>query len=181
MKKTLLFMMFAVAAMCGYAQNANRSGFFLEIGAGAVVGSSPYTDVIENFAVIDGKLSEIVKVKHDSGIKFNVGTGYRHAVSDNWAIELKAMGVKYSDIAVKLMPGARYTTKELFSNVSMYIAPNVGACLYHDVERFGLGYSLALGLNLTESLSVGVVYDGQYIFEVESPWGTIGVNIGYRF
>lgn len=185
-------MMFAVVAMCGYAQNANRSGFFLEIGAGSVVGESSYTDTKEEFSVIDGSLAVISKVKRDNGFKFNVGTGYRLAVSNNWAIELKAMGVKYNDIAVKLMPGARYTSKELFSNVSMYIAPNIGACLYiGDYHAlFGLGYSLGLGLNLTERISIGAVFEGHYLFddiwwtdlELESPnWGTIGINIGYRF
>lgn len=205
MKKTLLLMMFAIVTMCGYAQNANRSGIFLEIGAGGTIGDSPATEIHTSLAVNDGKLIEAVTIKRDTGIKFNIATGYRYAVSNNWAIEMKATGVKYNDFVLKLMPGARYTSKELFSNVSMYIAPNIGISYDFGAEYdpCGLAFNLGVGLNLTERIYVGVNFEGQYYFEESylsfdyngygndyykfdkyaayQYRGTIGLNIGYRF
>lgn len=200
MKRIILLTVLAVLAMTGYAQNANRSGFFVEASAG--IFNYPYYSTKVN--VTDNTLQNVFVTAKESTFSADFGLGYRFTTSKYFALEIKAKYIirPYSDdyLMVKIMPGIRYTTPELSSNgnISMYLAVNAGALLY-DTDRFGVAYDLSVGFNITTRFYIGLVWSAQfclvnyddgdgddyfiYIDELSSlkHCGMLGLTLGYRF
>lgn len=211
MKKLLiLFVMLTASTALSLAQNANRSGFFLEAGAGATVGSTPrvsYTLTNNDFTF-----------KCASGLSVDFGLGYRLRTSSHWAYEFKANAqsvtsyLKDSFVARALPVGFRYTSVEIWRNFSLYCHFNIGGALaagrgkidpwsdlkpdahyvpvegFDDDLGFGAACSLGLGINLTTHFYMEYCWDSQAIFGAYGKdgkgtyhWGMSGLVIGYRF
>lgn len=211
MKKLLiLFVMLTASTALSLAQNANRSGFFLEAGAGATVGSTPrvsYTLTNNDFTF-----------KCASGLSVDFGLGYRLRTSSHWAYEFKANAqsvtsyLKDSFVARALPVGFRYTSVEIWRNFSLYCHFNIGAALatnngkidpYSDLDisgndtpiegfkdQLGCGpaCSLGIGINLTTHFYMEYCWDSQAVFNTcgndgkgMHHWGMSGLVIGYRF
>lgn len=180
--KRILLILTAFLSLVGMAtaQNANRSGVFLELGGGPTFGAK---------LLKDGEWtgsSLIVKKAAGSG-EANLGVGYRKASSRVFAWEIKAqLSTMPSDLegslTLALMPGFRYTTKELFGNVSMYFGLNAGVAImpvardyyyggidliigqpdYMDFDNglsIGGKIDLQAGLNLTTKIYLGLFFD----------------------
>ncbi len=209
MKRIILLIAVAVLAVSGYAQNANRSGFFAEASAGATMGNAP----LKNYSVYTvDEGNKIVKYRekmYSGGFMPEVGLGYRWATSNNFAVDVKLKYQYLSDNSkIKLMPGIRYTSVELSksSNVSLYASANIGAQGGNDpaddVFRVGFAYELSVGFNITSKLYAGLIWSAglgykeyNYIGHVDGSfedvnlndldnnyhYGLLGLTIGYRF
>lgn len=187
--KRLIIMIVAVAAVAlgTVAQNANRSGFFVELGGGAIAGS-PYV----YFGKEDGAVLK--------GFDASLGLGYRYALGRACAVEMKlqiSAGINDNiddSSVISFMPGFRYTTRELFGNSSMYLGFNLGTCkfggdydpsafdtYYYDNggEGWGFSYGLTAGLNITSSWYAGLFWDGNVCSGTH--WGVVGIRGGFRF
>ncbi len=203
MKRIILLTVLAVLAVTGYAQNANRSGFFVEASAG--IFNYPYYSTKVN--VTDNTLQNVFVTTKESTFSADFGLGYRFTTSKYFALEIKA---KCFDLAnldksgflmFKLMPGIRYTTPELSSNsnISMYLALNVGAVLqlvevgveYVDLVQPGVAYDVSVGFNFTTHFYTGFIWSAQ-LCSVEhlctnvgstglTHCGMLGLTLGYRF
>lgn len=209
MKRIILLTVLAVLAMTGYAQNANRSGFFVEASAG--IFNYPYYSTKVN--VTDNTLQNVFVTTKESTFSADFGLGYRFTTSKYFALEIKA---KCFDLAnldksgflmFKLMPGIRYTTPELSSNsnISMYLAVNVGAVFQlaegYDYEandgtnltavKFGTAYDVSVGFNFTTHFYTGFIWSAQLcsvehlssnVFDIGlKHCGMLGLTLGYRF
>lgn len=205
MKRIILLTVLAVLAMTGYAQNANRSGFFVEASAG--IFNYPYYSTKVN--VTDNTLQNVFVTTKESTFSADFGLGYRFTTSKYFALEIKA---KCFDLAnldksgflmFKLMPGIRYTTPELSSNsnISMYLALNAGA-VFQLAEKdfkdemygkcyFGVAYDVSVGFNFTTDFYTGFIWSAQ-LCSVErlclnvgstglTHCGMLGLTLGYRF
>lgn len=182
MKKIFFLLIFlGVFLTDGYAQNANRSGFFMEAGTGFLIGNPP----LQKLEWKDYTMKAYVP----SGPDVNIALGYRRATSNvfAWEIKFEASGdpkamVTTSVLAV--MPGIRYTTKEIFGNSSLFFGANLGVAMgtdqsiydlysFHVNETFepdnriftsiGGKLSLTVGLNITSKFYLGVYFDYNFI------------------
>lgn len=190
MKKMLLLLALAfMTALATFAQNANRSGFFLEAGVGATVGST----MRSSFSITD----DVFTFKCRTGMTVDFGLGYRLRFSPHWAYEFKANAQSNPDNIVNdfvgraLVAGFRYTSVEVWRNFSLYghfnvggaIAANRGMIDYGTIhgpltndmqnvkiksfigdEGFGAAYSLGIGVNVTTHFYVEYCWDAQYMF-----------------
>lgn len=184
------------------AQNANRSGFFIEAGVGGACGNTPRTALLHQ----DGQ----VLVKYASGGVFDGYLGGRFRTSNHWAFDIRlgaqaAFSALKPTLTIKAMPGMRYTSNELFGNVSLYGALVVGGAFgfgyglcgsvipengeyklddlkhrwhlgtdYEQDDLWGVSYMIAVGLNVTTHFYAGLLWDGQYMFALNQ--GTIFPN-----
>jgi len=210
MKKLVLLIVAVFAlSIAAWGQNANRSGIFIEAGAGALAGTTP----TYKFEVGHG----VVKAYNVGGAGLNLALGYRYATSRSCAVELKVEG-SVSPKAITptfvlgITPGFRYTTRELFSNISLFFGVNAGFAIsyetdassiiisgnkeedaVHDIVNYGIGsfggcYGLTFGLNITSTLYTGVFWDGYILGNklrgLERDmlhYGTAGLRLGFRF
>ena len=204
--KRLIFALLTMLTIAGaMAQNANRSGFFIEAGIGGTTGTTPRVAIIhENGEVL---------AKFAGGPAFDFLLGYRIKTSSHWAFDVRIGGMaSFNGITspvFRAMPGMRYTSNELFGNVSLYCTMAVGFgfgfrnTLYNVILpengeykfkvdgdlTFGVPYMLAVGLNITNHFYVGAVWDSQYIINTirtnrsgeNLHWGMAGLQLGYRF
>ncbi len=199
----IILTMVAVAS-AAMAQNANRSGFYFEVGAGGYVGKAPRV-------AIEQTLDHELVLHFADGLGVNFNFGYRARIANHWAYECRATldsPVKYFTplLSPKVFPvGFRYTSPELFRNQSLYAyldlgvlicgdgfvytIPNVGETdkIKIDDLKMGLAANIGVGWNFTNHLYVGVMFDAQgtlgQIFRINRGrpfWGTLGINIGYR-
>ncbi len=129
MKKVLLIFAAIIIAIGVQAQNANRGGFFLELGIGSTVGDMPRI----GFQL--DKNNTLYAV-HTAGAKFDVALGARAAMKNrHWAYELRlefesTTEHAFQNLAGKLFPIAfRYTSGELFGNMSLYATFGLGAAV----------------------------------------------------
>ncbi len=184
------------------AQNANRKGWVIELQGGRTFGTVCETS---NFSYAMER--DIPAYRLKSGIKGALGFGYRWTTSHYCAFEAKLVvsdnfaETKLLNVAV--MPGFRYTTKEISGNLSMYVAANVGVGVYPAIEE--IGYSAAgdagVGFNIGSRLSLGLFVDytapfgdgelektdmpkvdgkGEWRYlEVKSN-ATVGIKLGFR-
>jgi len=207
MKKLILTLLAAIAlCLTAAAQNANRSGIFLEIGAGGVGGQPP--------AFKYSLDQDILKAHTISGFGADFSVGYRYATSSFCAIEIKAKALLPTKdienfITLCIMPGFRYTSRELFGNISLFLDINAGVAFgnknYCDVRFYaftnyqedeiytdlfvmpGFSYELSAGLNFTSNLYAGVFWNGLIVEQIREVlgenlhWGLGGVRLGYRF
>ena len=208
MKKVLILLLLVILSVgVTKAQNANRNGFFLELGVGGLVGSTPRSSIL----VTDN----IVKYKCLTGGASEVGLGARFRFANHWAYEIKAeaqfpFANPIHSLVGRVLPiGFRYTSVELYKNYSLYGHFNIGGAIvvnggicdelpvnmnedklgYVDGgERYGAAYSLGLGINITTHLYIEAVFDGQVIFNSygktglnTNNYGMVGCVVGYRF
>lgn len=212
MKRFVILLFSVLAAIVGlHAQNANRNGFFLELGIGGMVGDNIRTSI-----TID---DNVVKAKGLSGASGDIGLGFRKKLGRHWAYELKAEGMfpfeslPYS-IAGRLLPiGFRYTSVEVWRNYSLYFHFNAGGVIsattgefpnswdsilvpgenkiegFGERQGFGGAYSLGVGANLTTHFYAEACWNGQVLINCFGKngkcstlnGGTFGLIIGYRF
>lgn len=122
---TLLIVLAAIPAM--FAQNANRSGFFMEVAYGGVTGDTP----VMGYSVKNGTV--YADCVHGSAV--NLALGYRRATSRHWAYEFRIEGQTSTDkpdlgFVGKVLPvGFRYTSPEVFRNISLYGHFNIGGAI----------------------------------------------------
>lgn len=179
MKKFILFLIFLGAFLTnGFAQNANRSGLFIEAGTGFLIGNPP----IQKLEWIDNSMNAYFP----SGPDVNLALGYRGATSSvfAWEIKIEASGVPKdmrSSFVLAAMPGIRYTTREIFGNSSLYIGFNLGFAtgssqyiiggsfqldenkefkpIKENFKSLGAKLSLTAGINITSKLYAGLYFD----------------------
>lgn len=194
MKKLLLLLICILMTASGmHAQNANRSGFFLELQGGAAFGEvlkySRYSD-------------DMSKLKGGAVGCFDIG--YRWATSTHFAFGGK-IGIwdNFAEfgntLQIRFMPGMRWTSKDFGSkNMSAFISFNTGYALTpkEELPQF-VPIQLGVGLNLTTHLYAGIVFDysicayGGLIYDekYQNNWYNIEANsypalsikLGYRF
>ena len=175
----VLIVLFSTVA---WSQNANRSGLFLEFGAGGYLTKAPLENIIiTNIQSSSCTPSTLVRedvAEYESGIKL-VGTlGYRYAFSRNWAADVRTnFTFGGGDLMMlNITPGVRYTSPELFKNISLYCAANLGLAWRLDygyyVENMKVGFcaSAEAGVNLTSKLYLGVFYNFFMIPECFKSW-----------
>lgn len=180
-KKFLISIVVAlVSVAAAWSQNANRSGLFLEFGAGGYVMNPPIKSVSVSYKQSSGitpvTMTREELVEYMGGMKYDFSMGYRFATSSNWAVNVKVNalfdGKSLNEgglLIGRLMPGIRYTSPELFKNVSLYAMLSAGAgiriCGSADYYASGASVRLAItgglefGVNFTEKLYVGVAFD----------------------
>ena len=162
MKKILLIAMAVLGvAFASNAQNANRSGVFIELAPGITINSY--------------KLEKCFSTSFDAG--------YRWAFHRHWALDARLKFELFrflSDdtgmpVGITVLPALRYTSSELGydSNISFYASMGVG---YYYLGLFG--YDVQLGFNLSNHFYLGLKHDGHMDFDFYAP---IGVCLGYRF
>ena len=200
MKKIFLFLVMAILSSgIAMAQNANRHGFFLELGIGGLVGDTPRSSI----SVTDNT----VKYKCLSGGATDFGLGGRVRLGNHWAYEIKAeaqipfANPIHSLVGRGLPIGFRYTSIEVWRNYSLYAHANVGGAIIvnrgmfygnynsifpntgelklkrngHGEEGYGISYSAGVGLNITTHIYAEACYNGQAMFDSFGKNG-IGMN-----
>lgn len=210
MKQKFLMVLIAVVAIMtagstASAQNANRKGWIIELQGGRTIGTVCESIGLD-YHVTNGDPAYRLK----AGIKGSLGFGYRWTTSQFCAFEAKAVvSDNFAEkqlLNISLMPGFRYTTKEISGNASMYFAANVGVGLYPATDY--LSYSVVgeagVGFNIGSRLSLGLYIDytvpfGDCQLDIEKPYNdlsgtplvqlfsveaksnaTVGVKFGFR-
>ena len=128
MKKVLLLLIFCVlAATAATAQNANRTGFFIEGAVGGTTGTTPRT----SYGLDNGNLT----LYHAHGTSVNLTFGFRVRISRYAAYEVTVEAQSPVD-AIKTQPvfkampiSFRFTTPEFWRNYSFYFNFRVGGAL----------------------------------------------------
>ena len=194
MKKVLLLLIFCVlAATAATAQNANRTGFFIEGAVGGTTGTTPRT----SYGLDNGNLT----LYHAHSTSVNLTFGFRVRISRYAAYEITAEAQSPVD-AIKTQPvfkampiSFRFTTPEFWRNYSFYFNFRVGGAVgnkgilrsysgegllessvelgknnRHDLRFFkevsgGVAYQIGFGLNITTHFYAGFSWDAQYMFE----------------
>lgn len=208
MKKVLFLLVFCVlATRAATAQNANRSGFFIEGAVGGTTGNTPRTSY--------GLDNENLTMYHAHGTAVNFALGFRARISSYAAYEFSLEAQSPVDAfktqpVFKVMPlSFRFTTKEFWRNYSFYINFRIGGAIGNkgefygsdplqddniiDVNLFrgmsaGAAYQIGVGINLSNHFYAGFSWDAQLMFqqirnlEPENiHWGMTGLRLGYRF
>ncbi len=194
MKKILLLSLLAICTVVGAsAQNANRSGIFIEAAGGGSIGNGPLIGLSMDGPNLMGYYA--------GGAVLNLAVGAQFRISDHNAIGFRAeaqSNVSHftQSLVLKAMPGLRISTDELFANISMYINVNAGLAVadsgkpdftyYDDRESehyvvpgdgsvvkwdsikdasLGVAYEIGVGLNITSRFYGGLVWDAQIMFD----------------
>lgn len=142
------------------AQNANRSGIFLELQGGAALG-----DVIKPVSDYGMGSYDLYPVYLKGGVVGSVDVGYRWATSSIFAIEAKVgLWSNFADFNntynLRIMPGFRITTKEIYKNSSIFFGCNIGAGYApsnnsrHDI--FNAVAEISTGLNINKNIYLGL-------------------------
>ena len=169
MKKIMLSIVVMFMTSIGVlAQNANRSGFFMEFGAGSFVVNPPIEKVTISYKQTGTQAPTSVTreelIEYESDVKYSATIGYRLATSRHWAIEMKAnclFGKELFDemFMIMGMPGVRYTSPELFRNISLYSSLHLGIGARLDKSDFihqpvAYGGDFELGINLSNKFYI---------------------------
>lgn len=211
MKKVFLVLVMAILTSgIATAQNANRTGFFLEVGIGGLVGNTPRN----SFSVTDN----VMYYKCLSGAAADFGLGARLRMNNHWAYEFKAEATiplvnPIHALVGRCLPlGFRYTSPEIWRNYSLYTHFNLGGAIvvnrgmmwgggnilypntedfnikYNGEEGYGIAYSLGIGANITTHFYAEACLNAQAMFDVfgkegigMANYGMIAFLFGYRF
>lgn len=164
MKKILLlFAVFIMTTNNLIAQNANRSGVFLELQGGAALGDGIKPVPTDQYGEIGSY--DLYPVYLKGGVVGSVDVGYRWATSSIFAIEAKVgLWSNFADFNntynLRIMPGFRITTKEIYKNSSIFLGCNIGAGYApsnnsrHDT--FNAAAEISTGLNINKNIYVGL-------------------------
>ncbi|MDE7160072.1 MAG: hypothetical protein K2O24_04425 [Muribaculaceae bacterium] len=126
MKRIMLFLVGLWMAFGAVAQNANRSGFFVEAGAGGFFGKTPRTSIM-----YDSK-TYTYTVTFANSCALDLGFGFRARLGRHWAyqcrLQLEADAANFNPLfSPKVFPlGFRYTSPEIFGNSSIYASVDLG-------------------------------------------------------
>lgn len=174
MKKILLLLMLlATGISVGRAQNANRSGVFLELSGGPSIGNVLSVDYVNVNGSYSNPLFDDVCFK--GGFDMNFSFGYRLALSNHWALGLSA-GAEgnlkiLSDVLTfpKAMLGGRWTSNDFNNGMSFYLQPQVGFALSIPMDTgIALPVGLDMGFNFTNHFYGGI--DLQYYVVLNEGW-----------
>lgn len=177
----------------GYAQSANRKGFFVDVQAGNTFGYV-YKSTDDD---ANGKPKEYVK----GGFDIGMGLGMRFATSRHWAFQFKLATdintsiVEATDLSLRL--GMRWISNDFGGNKSAFVGLNtgfgvvpcasgVGPHVPLDVEA-GVNLTNKLGLSLFSTTKMYILADWDYDWH-DSYTDTrlqsnvlLGVRFNYRF
>lgn len=195
MKKFLLLMSAALFCVALQAQNANRSGLFVELGGGFTAGDSPNQagKIVSEFVPSTDNNAAINlyrKVDKTSGACVDLGVGYRWATSLHFAFEVKLQAMSHvsnftETLAINLKPGVRYTSREIIGTTSLYANANAGLGAFVDNTTLSVPYEVGVGFNFGNNISAGLVWDAQYAVSKHeyhgAHYGMAGIRLGYRF
>lgn len=192
MRKVLLSLVFCILAVAAAtAQNANRTGFFIEAAVGGTTGTTPRT----SYGLDNGNLT----LYHAHGTSVNLTFGFRTRISRYAAYEVTAEAQSPVDAiktqpVFKLMPlSFRFTTPEFWRNYSFYFNFRIGGAignkglqpytldeisdsfeigknskqdftLFNSLIIGGVAYQIGFGVNITTHLYAGFSWDAQYMF-----------------
>lgn len=200
MKKIIiLLLLLASLTVMSEAQNANRSGVFIELGPGFSASSeSPI-----NGAHLDGI---DMKLERSTGMGFLFNTGYRYTKWISSAIEMKVQyQANFSHTAstslIKFMPGYKWFAAKtlggtifganvgvVLSSTGSIVEPgNVKPAGFLNPLKIGFAWSVELGYAINRNLYACFVWDSQYTkgqttSEIETcTWGMFALKAGYRF
>lgn len=189
-------------------QNANRDGFFVELGIGCFVGNTPRTSI----SVADN----VMNFKCLNGSAANFGFGGRLRIKSHWAYEFKLdthipFKNTIDNFVFRLLPmGVRYTSSEIWRNNSLYFHINLGGALsansgiinggnlegfidydnvlYPDMQEEkikgfeekgkGIAYSVGVGANITTHFYMEGCFNAQVLFDCYSKNGNGMINYG---
>ncbi|MDE6741404.1 MAG: hypothetical protein K2J58_03635 [Muribaculaceae bacterium] len=184
----LIILVFSLAGLA-CAQNANRSGFLVEVGIGGMVGDTPRSSILVT--------NNVMQYKCASGAAVDLGLGFRFRFKSHWAYELKvegqtALSAPMHTLTGRFLPlGFRYTSVEVWRNYSLFVHFNIGGAVamnrgvirylnnetfypntpdrpikgYAGEEGYGPAYSLGLGANVTTHFYAEACWNGQVIFD----------------
>ena len=187
------------------AQDANRSGFVVELQGGAAFGKT----------VLDYECTgyyDNCGPRLRGGMVGSVDFGYRFATSTHIAIGGK-LGIwgnladfKYT-YALRIMPGLRWTSND-FHNMSVYAELDAGVGTSPSIRNLHVPIEISAGVNLTRNLYAGAFvnfsmtlleerFEDVYSFKYTDSDGQIfkgsldirpavfypsaGIRVGYRF
>ncbi|MDE7472492.1 MAG: hypothetical protein K2M68_02790 [Muribaculaceae bacterium] len=186
MKKFLLVFALLAGALSVSAQRAgefsmwsnensdiNHSGFFLNPAIGLVTGDC----------------------EDDFGVSLQLGYRWHIASGFNWDIVKVGANTGVSNFTemldLRFLSGFRYNSHEILAGHSMYADVAFGYNFLTDVSEGGFAYEVGVGVNLTRTLSLGLVWEGSNVSyddwfygrytEVSAKWGTLGVRLGINF
>lgn len=189
--KKLILIIVAVLGMgiAAQAQNANRSGAFIELSGGYIVGDSPLVDVNTSSSIVGDSYVTQEVYEYLSGVTLQLSAGYRWAFASHWALEGKVgfylPAGEMDFFTLKIGPGLRYTSKELGnSNSSIYLGLNPNF-IYSTFGAINFGYEIQAGVNITPKFSIGLIWNANMLEEAYTydicHTGSIGLSLGYRF
>lgn len=190
------------------AQNANRSGVFLELQGGSAIGD-----------VLQYRYDYMTRSTYlKGGVTGSIELGYRFATSTHLSADAK-LGL-FADLAefkhtysIRLMPGIRWISNDFGNALSLYVSFNAGVGVAPGFyTRLSVPLELSLGLNFTSHLYGGIFINYQintkkrdvkecgYVFDnkpTHANWGSFfkdapltvctksfpscGIRIGYKF
>lgn len=193
MKKIFALIVILLAIMPGFAQNANKSGLYFDVGLGYALGNLP---------VVDIALEEsIIKLDYPKSAGLVIDAGYRYTQWKRSAVELKFQyqgtfkKIEPTTI-LKLMPGyvhffrmgkgrllftevnagiafgskglksARWKESGITSSNITFQKPGPGLALYP--MSIGLGYGLEAGITLGKIFSISAAWDAQILKQYSS-------------
>lgn len=191
MKRIILSIVCILSTIVGMqAQNANRSGVFIELQGGSAFGTVMDKKIeTNNGSLWNWDRDWYIK----GGLVGSVDVGYRYATSNQFAIEMKAGGwANFQDIektiTLDMLPGVRWTSKEIIGNVSMFLSLNAGCGLsFPDGVYVSIPVEVGIGFNLTNRLYLGafvserISVSGDYFRYYPKTHTTAGIRLGYRF
>lgn len=197
MKKLLLLLVCLLMTASGIqAQNANRSGFIIELQGGAAFG-----EILKYTVYAHADDMSMLK----GGVVGSIDFGYRWATSKHFAFGGR-IGV-WSDFAefgktlqIRFLPGMRWTSTDFGSkNMSAYISFNTGYAVTPkgDIPQF-VPIQLGVGVNFTTQLYAGIVFDysictfgaidydlsynhSHWYYIEASSYPALSLKLGYRF
>lgn len=208
MKKILLILLLlATGISVGHAQNANRSGVFVELAGGIPIGDVLKGDHLYSSSGYEYINAEDVYFK--GGFDLNLSVGYRYALSTSWALGLQA-GVEGNLSALgntfcapKAMLSGRWISSDFSNGMSFYIQPEAGFAMSTScTENLWIPVGVDLGLNFTNHFYGGLdlaycigtdsyigieknVYSGSkhagYVYMNSHSHMSAKIKLGYRF
>lgn len=200
MKKIVFIIALLTALFSANAQNANRSGLFVDLGFGVAVGNTPITKAYLQ--------TNSIKIEYGEGVGAMAALGYRYAISRFTAVEAKVEYMNtFKNAAAtsmfKVMPGGRYYFVNFKDNKSIFVGANIGiaigseGCVNTDGKtepatflspmKVGLALDFELGVSLTPQMCLSAFFDMQSIpqyhakSEDSNSWGLLGAKVSYRF
>ncbi len=203
MKKLLFLLLLACASIGACAQNANRTGFFMELSYGGCVGYTNVNEVTWTGSSVEIQPLTCSAFKLDLGPRIRLGRFLALDVN----VGLQGLIQKsFENLSVGGGLALRFTSPELFKNMSLYASAGAGyyRAITHkkqhniDIVNDAYGYqeatepgvykidhtwgwlplSFKVGLNFTNHLYGGLIFDYSV---VGAGHNLLGAQVGYRF
>lgn len=199
---TLLWLLALIVAPNALkAQNANRNGWIVELQGARVLGTIYQTPDFNEKKEMGNPV-----YRKKGGVAGTLNFGYRWSTSQFCAVEAKLfVSDNFADakrLTIGILPGFRYTTKEITGNTSVYLSANAGFGIAPIANGCYPGYfvpsELSVGLNFGPMFSLGVFFGynicvgGETILDINNNYSqssrldlksnaSIGLKAGLRF